>query len=112
VELAAGQMSEMQDTISLQPGFFTWVDGTPMHFFAVFDGHGGSHVSPPAPSKREGSSSCLVSICCYLLVSSLIILFLWLAPWFAPGRWRVSDLLLALLLSSSQVDRQLFLLWL
>lgn len=48
VELA-GRMREMEDTVSLHPGFYTWVDGTPMHFFAVFDGHGGTHVSPPSP---------------------------------------------------------------
>jgi protein phosphatase 2C len=52
----AGRMREMEDTISLHPGFFTWVDGTPMHFFAVFDGHGGPHVSPPRhlASERGG----------------------------------------------------------
>ncbi|TVU07158.1 hypothetical protein EJB05_47200, partial [Eragrostis curvula] len=41
----AGRMREMEDTISMHPGFYTWVDGTAMHFFAVFDGHGGTHVS-------------------------------------------------------------------
>jgi protein phosphatase 2C len=52
----AGRMREMEDTISLHPGFFTWVDGTPMHFFAVFDGHGGPHVSQPQnlASERGG----------------------------------------------------------
>ncbi|CAN6247721.1 unnamed protein product [Urochloa humidicola] len=40
-----GRLPHMEDTVSLRPGFHTWVDGSPMHFFAVFDGHGGSHVS-------------------------------------------------------------------
>ncbi|XP_025821680.1 probable protein phosphatase 2C 37 isoform X2 [Panicum hallii] len=41
----AGRSREMEDAVSLRPGFCTWVDGSPMHFFGVFDGHGGSHVS-------------------------------------------------------------------
>ncbi|CAN6227292.1 unnamed protein product [Urochloa humidicola] len=41
----AGRSRDMEDTVSLRPGFYTWVDGSPMHFFAVFDGHGGSHVA-------------------------------------------------------------------
>ncbi|KAJ1270117.1 hypothetical protein BS78_06G030300 [Paspalum vaginatum] len=41
----AGRMRTMEDTVSLRPAFCTWIDGSPMHFFAVFDGHGGSHVS-------------------------------------------------------------------
>ncbi|CAN6234348.1 unnamed protein product [Urochloa humidicola] len=41
----AGRSRDMEDTVSLRPGFFTWADGSPMHFFAVFDGHGGSHVA-------------------------------------------------------------------
>ncbi|RLM74268.1 putative protein phosphatase 2C 37 [Panicum miliaceum] len=40
----AGRSRDMEDTVSLRPGFHTWVDGSPMHFFGVFDGHGGSHV--------------------------------------------------------------------
>ncbi|KAI4974570.1 hypothetical protein ZWY2020_047850 [Hordeum vulgare] len=35
----------MEDTVSLRPFFCAWVDGSPMHFFAVFDGHGGPRVS-------------------------------------------------------------------
>ncbi|XP_044444410.1 probable protein phosphatase 2C 37 [Triticum aestivum] len=35
----------MEDKVSLRPSFFTWVDGSRMHFFAVFDGHGGPEVS-------------------------------------------------------------------
>ncbi|XP_048539067.1 probable protein phosphatase 2C 37 [Triticum urartu] len=35
----------MQDTVSMRPSFCTWVDGSRMHFFAVFDGHGGPVVS-------------------------------------------------------------------
>ncbi|XP_048547172.1 probable protein phosphatase 2C 37 [Triticum urartu] len=31
----------MQDTVSMRPSFCSWVDGSRMHFFAVFDGHGG-----------------------------------------------------------------------
>ncbi|XBI76557.1 hypothetical protein VPH35_069776 [Triticum aestivum] len=46
---AAGKPREhaaiMQDTVSMRPSFCTWVDGSPMHFFAVFDGHGGPVVS-------------------------------------------------------------------
>ncbi|KAL6650306.1 hypothetical protein ACP70R_009231 [Stipagrostis hirtigluma subsp. patula] len=40
-----GRMREMEDTLSLHPALFFWADGSPMHFFAVFDGHGGPHVS-------------------------------------------------------------------
>uniref|UniRef100_A0A452XB61 protein-serine/threonine phosphatase n=1 Tax=Aegilops tauschii subsp. strangulata TaxID=200361 RepID=A0A452XB61_AEGTS len=46
---AAGKPREhavtMQDTVSMRPSFCTWVDGSRMHFFAVFDGHGGPVVS-------------------------------------------------------------------
>ncbi|TVU50942.1 hypothetical protein EJB05_02340, partial [Eragrostis curvula] len=38
-------MDYMEDTTSIHPAFFTWVDGTAMHFAGVFDGHGGTHVS-------------------------------------------------------------------
>ncbi|XP_040379457.1 probable protein phosphatase 2C 37 [Oryza brachyantha] len=38
-------MRDMEDAVSLRPSFCTWADGSPMHFFAVFDGHGGPHVS-------------------------------------------------------------------
>jgi len=35
----------------------TWAaDGSPMHFFAVFDGHGGPHVRvvlPPSPGRKQ-----------------------------------------------------------
>ncbi|XP_025821682.1 probable protein phosphatase 2C 37 isoform X3 [Panicum hallii] len=51
----AGRSREMEDAVSLRPGFCTWVDGSPMHFFGVFDGHGGSHVSVhavPGPDAR------------------------------------------------------------
>ncbi|KAG8037231.1 hypothetical protein GUJ93_ZPchr0023g33382 [Zizania palustris] len=41
----AGRMRNMEDTVSLRPSFCVWADGSPMHFFAVFDGHGGPHVS-------------------------------------------------------------------
>lgn len=43
----AGRSREMEDAISLQPYFFRpEVPGRrPLHFFAVFDGHGGSHVN-------------------------------------------------------------------
>ncbi|CAL5018304.1 unnamed protein product [Urochloa decumbens] len=40
-----GRLPYMEDTVSLRPGFHTWVDGSPMQFFAVFDGHGGTYVS-------------------------------------------------------------------
>lgn len=43
----AGRMRMMEDTISLHPDLCTWADGSPVHFFAVFDGHGGSHVRDP-----------------------------------------------------------------
>ncbi|XP_044428201.1 probable protein phosphatase 2C 37 [Triticum aestivum] len=35
----------MEDKVSLRPSFFTRVNGSRMHFFAVFDGHGGPEVS-------------------------------------------------------------------
>ncbi|KAL5214013.1 hypothetical protein ABZP36_003165 [Zizania latifolia] len=41
----AGRMRNMEDAVSLRPSFCVWADGSPMHFFAVFDGHGGPHVS-------------------------------------------------------------------
>ncbi|MQL77489.1 hypothetical protein Taro_009861 [Colocasia esculenta] len=43
----AGRSREMEDAVSLHPGFFSpGADGaSPLHFFAVFDGHGGTHVS-------------------------------------------------------------------
>jgi protein phosphatase 2C len=43
----AGRMRMMEDTVSLHPDLCTWADGSPVHFFAVFDGHGGSHVRDP-----------------------------------------------------------------
>ncbi|KAI4974564.1 hypothetical protein ZWY2020_047844 [Hordeum vulgare] len=51
--LAFGSASErgqdhgkrMEDAVSLRPFFCAWADGSPMHFFAVFDGHGGPQVS-------------------------------------------------------------------
>ncbi|KAI4974568.1 hypothetical protein ZWY2020_047848 [Hordeum vulgare] len=46
---AAGKSREdgvtMHDTVSMRPSLCTWVDGSRMHFFAVFDGHGGPVVS-------------------------------------------------------------------
>ncbi|XP_037461892.1 probable protein phosphatase 2C 37 [Triticum dicoccoides] len=35
----------MEDKVSLRPSFITRVNGSRMHFFAVFDGHGGPKVS-------------------------------------------------------------------
>ncbi|VAH39671.1 unnamed protein product [Triticum turgidum subsp. durum] len=35
----------MEDTVSLHPSFCAWADGSPMHLFAVFDGHGGPHYA-------------------------------------------------------------------
>jgi protein phosphatase 2C len=49
----AGRLREMEDTVSLHPSFFVWADGSPMHFFAVFDGHGGPHVTSPLPSPQS-----------------------------------------------------------
>ncbi|PKU74952.1 probable protein phosphatase 2C 68 [Dendrobium catenatum] len=41
-----GRAREMEDAISVRPGFVQFPDGcSPLHFFGVFDGHGGSHVS-------------------------------------------------------------------
>jgi hypothetical protein len=34
-----------EDTVSLRPCFCVWADGSQMHFFAVFDGHGGPQVT-------------------------------------------------------------------
>nr|BAK01119.1 predicted protein [Hordeum vulgare subsp. vulgare] len=39
----AGRLREMEDTVSVRPSLCAWADGSPMHFFAVFDGHGGPH---------------------------------------------------------------------
>ncbi|VAH39673.1 unnamed protein product [Triticum turgidum subsp. durum] len=41
----AGRLREMEDTVSLHPSFCAWADGSPMHLFAVFDGHGGPHAA-------------------------------------------------------------------
>ncbi|KAG1354890.1 hypothetical protein COCNU_07G010020 [Cocos nucifera] len=42
----SGRSREMEDAISVRPGFFRPPGGgSTLHFFAVFDGHGGSHVS-------------------------------------------------------------------
>ncbi|XP_042463859.1 probable protein phosphatase 2C 24 [Zingiber officinale] len=41
----SGRSREMEDAVSVQPGFFRRDGRAPLHFFAVFDGHGGSHVS-------------------------------------------------------------------
>ncbi|WOL00056.1 putative protein phosphatase 2C 68 [Canna indica] len=41
----SGRSREMEDAVSVQPGFFRPKAAPPLHFFAVFDGHGGSHVS-------------------------------------------------------------------
>jgi protein phosphatase 2C len=53
----AGRMRIMEDTVSLHPNLCTWAaDGSPMHFFAVFDGHGGTHVRvvlSPSPGRRQ-----------------------------------------------------------
>uniref|UniRef100_A0ACD5TWU7 Uncharacterized protein n=1 Tax=Avena sativa TaxID=4498 RepID=A0ACD5TWU7_AVESA len=36
---------DTEDTVSLRRSFCVWADGSQMHFFAVFDGHGGPEVS-------------------------------------------------------------------
>ncbi|XP_037482673.1 probable protein phosphatase 2C 37 [Triticum dicoccoides] len=41
----AGRLREMEDTVSLHPSLCAWADGSPMHLFAVFDGHGGPHAA-------------------------------------------------------------------
>ncbi|KAG1362544.1 putative protein phosphatase 2C 75 [Cocos nucifera] len=42
----SGRSREMEDAVSVQPALFLPPGGGSMlHFFAVFDGHGGSHVS-------------------------------------------------------------------
>lgn len=42
----SGRAREMEDAVSVQPAFFRPLGGgSTLHFFAVFDGHGGSHVS-------------------------------------------------------------------
>ncbi|KAJ0970282.1 hypothetical protein J5N97_023159 [Dioscorea zingiberensis] len=40
-----GLSREMEDAVAVRPGFCRLPGGEPLHFFAVFDGHGGSHVS-------------------------------------------------------------------
>ncbi|XP_047076298.1 probable protein phosphatase 2C 37 [Lolium rigidum] len=40
-----GRLRKMEDTVSLHPSFCVWAGGEPMHFFGVFDGHGGPHVA-------------------------------------------------------------------
>lgn len=40
----SGRSREMEDAVSVRPCFFRPALGSPFHFFAVFDGHGGSHV--------------------------------------------------------------------
>ncbi|KAG0486148.1 hypothetical protein HPP92_008243 [Vanilla planifolia] len=50
----SGRAREMEDAISVQPEFFRTQDGsTRLHFFAVFDGHGGSHVSALCKEKMH-----------------------------------------------------------
>ncbi|RWV96174.1 hypothetical protein BHE74_00053323 [Ensete ventricosum] len=41
----AGRSRVMEDAVSIQPDFFRAEGGPSNHFFAVFDGHGGSHVN-------------------------------------------------------------------
>jgi len=38
--------------VSLRPSFCTWVDGSPLHLFGVFDGHGESHPNRPDELAR------------------------------------------------------------
>ncbi|KAM0938915.1 putative protein-serine/threonine phosphatase [Dioscorea sansibarensis] len=40
-----GLSREMEDAVSVRPAFCRLAGGEVLHFFAVFDGHGGSHVS-------------------------------------------------------------------
>jgi protein phosphatase 2C len=40
----AGRLREMEDAVCVRSHFFRLPNGSYMHFFAVFDGHGGSHV--------------------------------------------------------------------
>ena len=43
----SGRMPDMEDAVSVKKSL-CWPDinrGRPVHFFAVFDGHGGSHVT-------------------------------------------------------------------
>ncbi|RRT84515.1 hypothetical protein B296_00000324 [Ensete ventricosum] len=46
-----GLSREMEDAVSVWPGFFRPEGGGPLHFFAVFDGHGGYHVNLAAPNR-------------------------------------------------------------
>jgi protein phosphatase 2C len=40
----AGRLREMEDAVCAKPHFFQLPCGSYVHFFAVYDGHGGSHV--------------------------------------------------------------------
>lgn len=48
----SGRSREMEDAVSLQPCFYSPGDdcSSTLHFFAVFDGHGGSHVKSGRPA--------------------------------------------------------------
>jgi protein phosphatase 2C len=64
----AGRLRKMEDTVSLHPSLCVWADGSPMHFFAVFDGHGGPHVchlpviTSRACSKLEYSTHPMITM--------------------------------------------------
>ncbi|KAJ3706312.1 hypothetical protein LUZ61_010017 [Rhynchospora tenuis] len=49
----AGRLREMEDAVCVKTQFFQLPNGSHMHFFAVFDGHGGSHIAELCKSNMH-----------------------------------------------------------
>ncbi|KAJ4747161.1 hypothetical protein LUZ62_051851 [Rhynchospora pubera] len=49
----AGRLREMEDAVCVKTRFFQLPNGSYMHFFAVFDGHGGSHIAELCKSNMH-----------------------------------------------------------
>lgn len=63
---ACGRSRDMEDAVCALPCFFrpSDPDGRPLHLFAVFDGHGGPHVSFfPVCLKCPGNVQKVLSLC-------------------------------------------------